>query len=423
MGHYNVWVCVILIGLLRLSILCASINLLTKIMFKKLLSCLFCLTCLTCNQIACATPYIPSSPEQVLERLPASTNASQTEFKNLTAQLSAHPNDIGLAVKLARLYIERSRAEGDPRYLGYAEAVLAPWWKLSNPPVDILVLRATLLQSTHQFDKSLADLDAVLKSDSANGQAWITRATILQVQGKYAAALKSCEQLYAIAPPLITTTCLSNIQSLSGKATQSYHALKAAYVQSSEIDPSIQVWILTLLAEMAARLGDDIAAEQYFQNAMKTEEPDGYLLGAYSDFLLDKKRPQEVVKLLKTKTRIDPLLLRYAEALKAINSTQTNVQTSALKHRFAAATMRGDTVHQREQSRFELRLRSNPKRALALAKLNWQIQKEPADARLYLEAAIAMHDKNEASTVINWLAANQQEDATLSRMISKYKSL
>ena len=85
------------------------------------------------------------------------------------------------------MYIERSREEGDPRYLGYAEAVLAPWWKLSKPPVDILVLRATLLQSTHQFDKALADIDAVLKLDSANGQAWITRATILQVQGKYAA--------------------------------------------------------------------------------------------------------------------------------------------------------------------------------------------------------------------------------------------
>ena len=394
-----------------------------KMLLKKLLGVLFYLTYLTCNQIACATPYIPSNPNQVLEKLPTSTSASQAEIKNLSAQLSAHPNDIGLAVKLAKLYIERSREEGDPRYLGYAEAVLAPWWKLSKPPVDILVLRATLLQSTHQFDKALADIDAVLKLDSANGQAWITRATILQVQGKYAAALKSCEQLYTLAPPLITMTCTSNIQSLSGKAAQSYNQLKATYAQNLETNPTIQGWILTLLAEMATRLGDDVAAEQYFQNAMKIAEPDGYLLGAYSDFLLDKKRPQQVITLLKTKTTIDPLLLRYAEALKAINSAQTDVQTSALKQRFAAATMRGDTVHQREQARFELRLMNNPKRALALAKSNWQIQKEPADARIYLEAAIAMNNKNEVTTIINWLAENQQQDAILSSLISKYKPL
>ena len=115
--------------------------------------------------------------------------------------------------------------------------------------------------------------------------------------------------------------------------------------------------------------------------------------------------------------------MRYAEALKATNSTQADLQTSALKQRFAAAALRGDTVHQREQSRFELRLMNNPERALELAKLNWQIQKEPADARIYLEAAIAMNSKNEASTVIHWLAANQQEDATLSSIISKYKLL
>ena len=392
-------------------------------MSKKLLCCLFYLVYLFCNQIAYATPYIPNNPNQVLEILPANNNAFQAEFKNLTAQLSANPKDIALAVKLAKLYIERSREEGDPRYLGYAEAVLTPWWKLSKPPVDMLVLRATLLQSTHQFDKSLADIDTVLKLDSANGQAWITRATILQVQGKYAAALKSCEQLTLIAPPLITLTCTSNIQNLSGKAAQSYHQLKTAYAQNLEANPSIKSWILTLLAEMATRLGDDSAAEQYFKKAMKIAEPDGYLLGAYTDFLLDKKRPQEVITLLKTKTRIDPLLLRYAEALKAINSAQADVQISALKQRFAAATLRGDTVHQREQARFELRLMNNPKRALELAKLNWQIQKEPADARIYLEAAIAMHDKNEVTTVINWLAANQQEDATLTSIISTYKPL
>lgn len=381
------------------------------------------LLCMLISAVVHATPYVPSNPNQVLEKLPVSIQSSSTPLKNLRKALSAQPNNLDLASKLAQLYIEQSREEGDPRYLGYAQAALSPWWRLAKPPIEVLLLRATLLQSTHHFDQSLADLATVLELEPANGQAWITRATILQVQGKYAAALKSCEKLYALAPPLITMTCTNNIQSLSGKAAQSYHELKAAYVQSSESNPSIRVWILTLLAEMATRLGDDMAAEQYFQNAMKIEEPDGYLLGAYSDFLLDKKRPQEVIKLLKTKTRIDPLLLRYAEALKAINSAQADIQTSALKQRFAAAAMRGDTVHQREQSRFELRLMNNPKRALELAKLNWQIQKEPADARIYLEAAIAMNNKNEANTVIHWLAANQQEDATLTRIISKYKSL
>ena len=375
------------------------------------------------NPISYAKPYIPKNPNQVLEILPANSNSLHAILQSLNAQLKANPTNTGLAIKLSKLYIERSREEGDPRYLGYAQAVLAPWWKLSHPPLEILVLRATLLQSTHQFDKSLVDLDTVLKLDNANGQALLTRATILQVQGKYAAALKSCEQLHKLAPPIITLTCISNIQSLSGHAEQSFKNLQQAYGENLDANPSIQLWVVTLLAEMATRLGDDIAAELYFTKAMKIGEPDSYLLGAYSDFLLDKKRPHEVINLLKTKTKIDPLLLRYAEANKAIDSVKANKQTSALKLRFSAATMRGDSVHQREQSRFELRLMNNPTRALQLAKSNWQIQKEPADARIYLEAAIAMNNKNEASTIINWIAANQQQDATLSRIISSYKSL
>ena len=369
-----------------------------------------------------ASPYLPSSPAEVLEKLPANAATSSKEFKSLRAILNNDPNNISVATQLAKLYIERSRIEGDPRYLGYAQAALAPWWKLTTPPIAVLVLRATLLQSTHHFDQSLVDLAQVLKLDPNNGQAWITRATILQVQAKYAEAYQSCEHLYSIAPTLITLTCATNIHNLSGQAQKSYAKLKAAYSESGETNPSIQVWVLTLLAEMATRLDDSKAAEQYFQQAIKIEEPDSYLLGAYSDFLLDEQRPQLVIQLLKTKTRIDALLLRYAEALKATKSAEANIQIEALKQRFAAAMLRGDTVHQREQSRFELRLMQNPARAMQIAKLNWEVQKEPADARVYLEAATAARDNAALQIMTQWLATHHLEDAALTKIVTNYKS-
>lgn len=384
-------------------------------MLKILTTCLFCTMLM---QTANATPYIPNTPYQVLEKLPSTTNSSVKQFKNLRLQLVSDPNNIQLASQLTRLYIEQSREEGDPRYLGYAQAALAPWWKLTQPPVDILILRATLLQSTHQFDKSLADLNLVLKLDHNNGQAWLTRATILQVQGEYAKALQSCEQLYSLAPALITLTCTSNVNNLSGHAAQSYQGLKQGLEHENDSSLSIQIWVLTLLAEMAERLGDIAAAEKHFQHAIGLGEPDSYLLGAYSDFLLDQHRPQEVAKLLKAKTKIDPLLLRYAEALTAMHLPEGKIQIEAIRQRFDAAMMRGDTVHQREQSRFELRLMHNPKRALEIARLNWEIQKEPADARVYLEAALALNDKNATLPLIGWIESHHLEDAALKRLVS-----
>jgi hypothetical protein len=37
-----------------------------------------------------------------------------------------------------------ARSESDPRYNGYAEAALRPWWSLPHPPNSVLLLRAPM---------------------------------------------------------------------------------------------------------------------------------------------------------------------------------------------------------------------------------------------------------------------------------------
>jgi len=44
---------------------------------------------------------------------------------------------------------------------------------------------------------------------------------------------------------------------------------------------------------------------------------------------------------------------------------------------------------------------------------NWRVQREPADARLVLEAALACGDKPAAKQVLDWLKANKLEDRRL----------
>ncbi|MDL2358187.1 MAG: hypothetical protein QFF03_23295 [Pseudomonadota bacterium] len=369
-----------------------------------------------------AMPYIPKDGAQVVEHLPSRADPVQRELRQLRADLSKQPDDLRLASALARRYIEQARIEGDPRYLGYAQAALAPWWNQPQAPDAALVLRATLRQSTHQFALALADLDTVLHRDSGNVQAWLTRATVLTVTGDYAAAKASCMRLYSRAPVLIVQTCLSNIGSVNGDAKASYAKLKATLAQYPEAEPGVRAWVQTLLAEMAARAGDDGAADGFFKQALATEDPDSYLLGAYADFLLDRGRAADVVKLLKDKGRIDALLLREAIALKAVRAPAAAAQTDALRVRFDAAMLRGDTVHQREQARFELALRNDPQRAVKLAMLNWAVQKEPADLRILVEAAAASGDARAAHTALAWIAAARVEDRSLAAPLAKLRA-
>ena len=93
--------------------------------------------------------------------------------------------------------------------------------------------------------------------------------------------------------------------------------------------------------------------------------------------------------MLKDKRRADPLLLRLALAQRALASREAADSTEQLRSRFEASRIRGDTLHMREEARYALHLLNDPVRALKLAQAEWRVQKEPADARILLEAALA----------------------------------
>ncbi len=84
--------------------------------------------------------------------------------------------------------------------------------------------------------------------------------------------------------------------------------------------------------------------------------------------------------------------------------------------RYAAARARGDTTHRAEEARFELRVRGNSAGALQLAQLNYAVQREPRDARVLLEAALAAKNPTAAQPVLDWLRRSSFQDATTRRL-------
>jgi predicted Zn-dependent protease len=365
-------------------------------------------------------PFIPESDSQVLERLPFTMNdPAIRELRALRDQLKDQPDNLPLAVRLARGFLELGRVTGDPRYAGYAQAALAPWWDLKQPPEEILVLRATLRQRMHQFDAALADLAAVLTTNPRNAQARLTRATVLQVQGAYDAAREECLALQNLTQELVWAACLASVNGATGKLGESYVELRTALDRQRYVQPGVRSWVLTSLAEMAARAGITEDAQRHFREALALEAADNYLLGAYADFLLDYDRPQEVLVLLRDKTRADPLLLRYALALQAQHSKELPAQVEQLRDRFEASRLRRDRVHLREEARFALHLLNDPKTALKLAQENWQVQKEPADIRILLESALAAHDAASVETAQGWLKETGLEDFQLGRLLTR----
>ncbi|THI87146.1 MAG: hypothetical protein CAF41_008055 [Nitrospira sp. CG24A] len=365
-------------------------------------------------------PFLPQQDKQVLEHLTVkATDPVAREIRALRASLLRDPQSMDVAVALATMLIEQSRSEGDPRFLGQAQAVLAPWLNHPTPPSSTLLLRAMIRQHAHEFDLALADLDAVLNMQPANAQAWLTRASIYQVQGRYGEARRACQPLLRLAGRHVALTCLADIASLSGQATTSREMLTAS-LEHAGISVRERLWILTVLAEMAARTGDASAAEKHFLDARSLGHKNYYLLGAYADFLLDQGRPQEVITLLQHETRADGLLLRLTLAEQALHLPASKNHTAELAARFAAGRERGTRVHVREEARFTLGLLHDSQTALTLAQTNWAIQKEPWDARLLLESALAVGSWNAARPVIDWLHTNHVEDMRLQQLVAQF---
>ncbi|MGH8741469.1 MAG: hypothetical protein ACREUN_11180, partial [Burkholderiales bacterium] len=140
---------------------------------------------------------MPADEGEILERLSLSRDSPRAaELRELRARVAAAPADPGRAAALARHYFGLAMADGDSRYVGYAQAALQRWGDADAPP-GILIARAMLRQYRHDFDGALADLALALQLDPGNAEAHAWRAAIFMVRADYAQAAAACAALAA----------------------------------------------------------------------------------------------------------------------------------------------------------------------------------------------------------------------------------
>ncbi len=343
----------------------------------------------------------------------------------MSAALKLDPKNADLAARIAQVYVSRARTESDPRYFGQAQSALAAWWTQDAPPIPILLLRATIRQSTHDFANARRDLDQTVRREPGNAQAWLTMATVLQVTGDLKGAADSCRKVLPLTPPLIGITCMAGIDGAEGRALQAYDALEAAMARSAASgrdSVGVRTWALTLQAEIAERLNRTPDAERLYQASLALDPADAYTIAAYADFLIDAGRPNEVLTLIPASTRADVLLLRRAIAAKLAGSNDAAAVAKDLGERFAASKARGDRVHLREEARYALAVKNAPNEALELARENWQVQKEPLDARIALETAIAARQPKAVADVVSWIETTRLQGEKLAQLVAQLKA-
>lgn len=366
-------------------------------------------------------PYVPGADSDVLQEVPRAADPAVVAIRVQRKHLDGNPRDLGSANALAQAYIDFGRRLGDAHYVGYAEAVIAPWLAMKAPPASTLVLYATILQYRHRFSAAKEQLRRAIDTDATNAQAWLTLATLDMVQGDYPSAARHCAEVSRTGGAIVGVVCAANLNSYLGQARRSVETLNAIG-RGRGLPSTLSAWVEGLAAESAERLGDWATVEAHYRKALSFDPDDNFLLVAYADFLLDRGRAPEVLTLLANHAQSDTAFLRLVLAQAALASPDLPRYTWVMSARFEALAQRGDDLFGREQVRFALHAQKDPAAALDLARQNWMVQRAPWDARVFLEAALAANQPAAAIPVLDFLDRTKLEDPVIVPMARELRA-
>ena len=360
----------------------------------------FCLLAFQAQAATSARDFIPPDDATVIEQLPVRVRG---------AALNADS-----AANTAQQQITLARQTADPRYLGRAQTTLAVWWNKPDAPVRLAILQATVEQSRHEFNAARTTLEKALRRDPRQPQGWLTLATLERVAARYAAAQTACQQVAHYGAALHAAACSLETGSLLGQFDAARNGLNALLRQTG--DAPQRAWLLSLLAESEERAGRKAQAATAYQASLALDD-DGYTALAYGDLLLRQGQAGAAVQVLGKQPASDAVLLRRAYAAKLQGDSRWNAQWAQLQERFAALQARGDDpgLHGRELALAALWLETKPDKAWPLAFGNLELQKEPLDWWLALEAAEQAGRPDDVRRLRTQLASAGLVDARLAQ--------
>ncbi len=346
------------------------------------------------------TAEIPLNDSTILESLPAGP-------RPIVRTNASTPASLPTALIAARAQLQAAHQQGDPRYLGYAEAQLGPWLNLPEPPTDVLLLRARLLQANHRFDPALSDLGRVLKRSPNQPEALLLSASINQVRGRYSEARQACRGLQGLELLPLSLICQAQLDGVTGQARAALTRLQKLPRRNLGLTPGQSAWLDLGIADLADRLGETALTEASLKSALASGAE---AVGAYADWLHAEDRDAESPALLRPWTAHDGLLMRLARAERTSLPAAFKTHRAELLRRLAAFRQRGETGHEREQALLYLDVLQEPDNALMLARRNWQNQRETADFRVYGRAALAANASADLDLLRAWQAQTGFED-------------
>jgi len=354
-------------------------------------------------------PYTPQHDSDVVDTLPS---GALTYQDRVIFQPQHKPPFDQISPKIHAL-LSIAYNQGDPRAVGQAEALLAPY--LADQSPETLYLHAAILQSKHEFEAAKSTLQTLLKKTPNQPDSILMMASINLVQGHFAESRQNCDGIRDIGLMVLRLACLAEVDDMTGQITQSLQVLHTLTTINNGLTPDQSQWLYLILADIALRTHDAKLADSTIKHLDLNKAPS---LTAQADWLIAQQNWASCIQSLSTHRENDALLLRLTTCEVRSHDPQAQDDLALLGARMQLWQLRGDSSHQREQALYALLNNTDPQVTLAIARSNWTRQKETADLQIYTEAAIHAHSLYDLHLIQAWIIENHFEYPELTRQLT-----
>lgn len=372
-----------------------------------------------------AAPYTPTSDDEVLERLPRGLRSA--DLRRERAELADDPENLRDSLSMAASYLETARVEGDPRFLGYTQSILGPWWNQASPPSDVRVMRAAVFAIGFEFDRALAELDLVQAGEPGHIGAGVARVEVCLARGDLDGAARALELAASGMSPGAVAIARARCERGGPRLDAAVESLEKALASPAGWSATERHAALVLLADLAMQRGTWDEAAARFGDLRRLGKRDVRALALESDFELGRGTPQTVVERLKGEAGHDGLAVRLLEAWMARGEGDADDMNRReelrrqVEKRLTDRRARGDVSVLPEAVRYWVRVQPDPARAVERAGELWAVRRTSDDARWVLEAARLGKDGALRKRVAEWVTGTGVQDARLSAELSRWE--
>jgi tetratricopeptide (TPR) repeat protein len=123
-----------------------------------------------------------------------------------------------------------------------------------------------------------------------------------------------------------------------------------------------------------------------------------------------------------TASMTDALLMQAVLASRGLKDPDEARLASQLEARLQSQALRQEALIERPKLIYQIAYGRDLKAGLALSIDNWQLQKEPPDAVLFVQAALELGQARAAEPVVKWAEKTGYADPQLTPMLAKLKA-